>query len=245
MDHPTTLRGEHIPLRSPDESARHASELLTPPLLSLLVPVRNEAAALAAFLAHLQRLPSCPEVVVVDGESHDDTMSIAHNHAVVSRLLRCGGGRHVQLNHGLAAANGTWVLCLPVDARLTSTSLARLQQHLLVSRPVAGCLTRHASNRAALHRWLDTWATIRTTWTRGAYMDQLPFFHRRTALAAGFRNVGPYDSSNLGRRLAQVGTFVQARVPVAVSCRAYRRHGIFPVTLHHQRLRLVHFWRNL
>ncbi|MBA3936614.1 MAG: hypothetical protein H0X38_04065, partial [Planctomycetes bacterium] len=87
------------------------------------------------------------------------------------------------------------------------------------------------------------WARLRAAWTGGAYMDQGPFFLRAAALRCGVPAAGPYDTAELGRKLAGPGRFTIAPVPMAVSCRAYAGGRTAAVTLHHQRLRLRHHLR--
>lgn len=86
------------------------------PLLSVVVPALDEAAALPGLLEglHAQR-GICLEVLVVDGGSGDGTPEIAAEHGV--RVIAARRGRGAQMNAGAAAATGEWLLFLHADCR--------------------------------------------------------------------------------------------------------------------------------
>lgn len=219
----------------------HVVQMSTSPRLTIVVPVLNEGGALAACLEHLAMTASSSEIIVVDGGSIDNTLAVSASHPLRHRLLIVRGGRHHQLNAACAAAHGDYLLFLPVDARLPHGGYLRLLTWLARTTPVAACLRRHASARGWYHRWLDVWARLRTHWTRGAYMDQGPIFHRAAMIAiGGARPYGSYDTADLGRRLTHSQRFRIATVYLPVSCRDYVRHGTIAVTLAHQRLRVRH-----
>ncbi len=88
-----------------------------PPALSIIVPVLNEASAIADALhslADLRRRGT--EVIVVDGGSRDDTLARAAPHA--DQALTSARGRAVQLNAGARAAGAEVLLFLHADTRL-------------------------------------------------------------------------------------------------------------------------------
>jgi len=85
--------------------------------LSIIVPVLNEAAAIAAHLAALAPLRARgTEIIVVDGGSEDGTAGQARAHA--DRVLAAPRGRASQMNAGARAANGDVLLFLHADTRL-------------------------------------------------------------------------------------------------------------------------------
>lgn len=100
------------------------------PQLSVIVPVRNEAARLPALLAALQSAPELvAEVLVVDGGSGDASRAIAQ--LAGARLLELSGGRGAQIAAGVAAAGSPWLLLLHGDAQLPkgwARALARAMQ---------------------------------------------------------------------------------------------------------------------
>jgi glycosyltransferase involved in cell wall biosynthesis len=87
------------------------------PLVSIVVPLLDEAAALPGLLDHLAELHGRFEVIVADGGSTDGTIDLARAHALRPRIV-AARGRARQLNTGAAAARGDALVCLHADTRL-------------------------------------------------------------------------------------------------------------------------------
>lgn len=84
--------------------------------LSIIMPVRNEAAGIVAALTPLQPLRGELELILVDGGSSDDTVPLAR--PLVDRLIQSAPGRATQMNAGAALAHGDWLLFLHADTCL-------------------------------------------------------------------------------------------------------------------------------
>jgi rSAM/selenodomain-associated transferase 2 len=84
--------------------------------LSAIIPTFDEAARLPTILAALR--PVAAEIIVADGGSSDDTLSIAA--ACGAIIVRAPRGRGTQLAAGAASASGDWLLFLHADCRLAS-----------------------------------------------------------------------------------------------------------------------------
>ncbi len=83
-------------------------------MLSVIIPALNAEATLPATTAALGGVPG--EVLVVDGGSGDGTAACAA--ALGARVIAAPRGRGAQLAHGVAAAQGDWLLLLHADTRL-------------------------------------------------------------------------------------------------------------------------------
>ncbi len=87
------------------------------PLLSVIVPVLNEASTIQACLAALLPLWACGvEIIVVDGGSEDATVALAS--PLASRVLVSRRGRARQMNHGARESHGEQLVFLHADTRL-------------------------------------------------------------------------------------------------------------------------------
>lgn len=91
-------------------------------LLSLVMIVRDEAAALPAFLAHHGGL--CDEVVVVDTGSSDGTPELARGGGATVLLVEWADDFAAARNAGLTAARGERVLLLDADERIAPADFA-------------------------------------------------------------------------------------------------------------------------
>ena len=84
--------------------------------ISLVIPTLNASEYLSRLLALFANSPIVREIVVADGGSLDDTVSIAAAAGAV--LTQAERGRGPQLRAGAAAASGEWLLFLHADCRL-------------------------------------------------------------------------------------------------------------------------------
>lgn len=96
--------------------------------LSIIVPILNERQQLPEFLGDLGRQQALDyELLICDGGSHDGTIEWLQQHrAELDFTLLAGpAGRARQLNQGIAAARGRWLMLLHVDSRFTDACAIR------------------------------------------------------------------------------------------------------------------------
>jgi rSAM/selenodomain-associated transferase 2 len=84
--------------------------------ISVIIPTLNAAATLARPLAALRGAAIVIEVVVVDGGSCDETVTLARTAGAC--VVRAARGRGTQLGAGANAASGDWFLFLHADCCL-------------------------------------------------------------------------------------------------------------------------------
>lgn len=113
------------------------------PLISVLLPARNEAAIIADALADLRaQTHTALEILVIDDGSRDETPTIVREIARVDERLRLlqqpPRGIVAALNHGLREARGAFIARMDADDRCTPDRLAR-QLALLQARPEIAC----------------------------------------------------------------------------------------------------------
>ena len=103
--------------------------------VSLVVPVLNEAKALPTLIEALSALDPAPvEVLVVDGGSEDATCALVR--AAGWRVMASERGRAVQINAGVAAAQGPLVCVLHADT-LPPADMIGVIRETLTDRRVA------------------------------------------------------------------------------------------------------------
>lgn len=214
------------------------------PMLGIVVPTLRERSWLPGCLDSLIGMDV--PVLVADGGSADGTIAVTASHPVRPRVVTVAGGRHRQLNAALDRLTSVWVLVLPADGRLLPGADRRIGAACARLPGMAACLRMHPDDHSWPHRLRAAWSRMRGRCTGGAYLDQAPIFHRRSALlAGGFRDRGPYDSADLGWRLRHHGSFSVLAEPLVVSCREYRQLGFWRTTLRHQGLRMTQVMSNM
>jgi glycosyltransferase involved in cell wall biosynthesis len=97
-------------------------------MLSIVVPVLNEAPQILPFLRHLRARAASAEIIVVDGGSSDATKVLAAGHC--DQLLAHQAGRPSQMNAGAQAASGDIFWFLHVDCGGERRPLAPVEDAL-------------------------------------------------------------------------------------------------------------------
>lgn len=108
------------------------------PLVSIIMPVKNRARFLAAAIESVLAQDYRPfEVVVVDGGSEDDSVSIARSYLEVRVVPQAGVGIASAYNIGIDAARGDFIAFLGSDDRWTPGKLSTQVGYLLAHPEVA------------------------------------------------------------------------------------------------------------
>ena len=94
-------------------------------VISIIVPVLNEAKNLGPFLDDLKSQAGNYEVILADGGSEDATIEIGRARA---KIISSSVGRGIQMNAGAARAKGDIFLFLHCDTRLPFEGLNLIEQ---------------------------------------------------------------------------------------------------------------------
>src|SRR5438105_15411776 len=84
-------------------------------LISIIVPMLNEAASIERFLRCLRERAGDAEVIIVDGGSGDATVDLARNHC--DHCLHAPRGRAGEMNAGARAPEGDTLWFVHSDCR--------------------------------------------------------------------------------------------------------------------------------
>jgi rSAM/selenodomain-associated transferase 2 len=209
--------------------------------LSLIVPVLDEAAGIAAALQALAPLRADGhEVIVVDGGSRDATPALAAPQA--DRVLASPRGRARQMNAGAEAAHGEVLLFLHADTTLPDGAVGALQA-ALQGGARWGRFDVNIGGRSALFPLIAALMNTRSRLTGIATGDQAIFVE-----ATLFRQIGGYadlplmEDIELSRRLRTVSPPACLRERVLTSGRRWEQHGVVRTMVLMWRLRW-RYWR--
>jgi rSAM/selenodomain-associated transferase 2 len=223
-------RGEVIE----EESGRQTSGTARQPKngipwnISVIIPTLNEADRIAEVLAKTRRLGEC-EIVVVDGESTDETLAAAQAADV---CLSSPRGRACQQNAGAAASRGNVLLFLHADCWLEPGSFEAVRAILSDDRVVGGCFRQVIDAPGFPYRMLEWGNALRVKTCKWAYGDQGIFVRRDTfEKLGGFPNVRLMEDLYLMKRLKRAGRFALLDAGIHVSPRRWQQAGIIRQTL--------------
>ncbi len=210
------------------------SEVLPTPQagrLSIIVPTLNEERTIEHTLQPLSQRADI-EVIVADGGSTDETVSIALQ--LGARVVPVRPGRGRQMNAGAALASGEILLFLHADTRLPANFQSIIWSALNHDAVAGAFRLRIDDSRTAL-RWIEWGVNLRSRFLQMPYGDQGLFvraelFHQ----LGGFPNWPLMEDYELCRRLRRQGPIFLANESVSTSARRWNKVGIFRTTLINQ-----------
>lgn len=207
--------------------------------LSIVIPVRNDAAALERLRASLGApLDPSVEVVVVDGASTDASSEVARRAGW--QVVASPPGRGRQLNAGCRAAAGQWLWLLHADSEVPVPALTYLRQ---LGGPGWGRFDVRfvaAEGGLRLVAWLMNWRSRVTGICTG---DQGIFVHRRLLEAVhGVPEQPLMEDVELSRRLKRLGRPLCPAIALGTSPRRWQRDGLVSTVLAMWGFRLRYWW---
>jgi rSAM/selenodomain-associated transferase 2 len=192
-------------------------------MLSVVIPVLNEAAQIGAALEATRAAAPAAELIVVDGGSSDGTPSLA---APYARVVRAPRGRARQMNAGAAQACGDALLFLHADTRLPAGAVAAITAALDDQRVVGGAFALRFDESGWLYRCIAGSTNLRSRARRSFTGDQAIFVRASVFRAiGGYADVPLMEDLELCARLRRAGALRLLASPVVVSARRHRAHG--------------------
>ena len=200
-------------------------------MVSVVIPVFNEADYLSATLDSVAAGKAQKEIIVVDAGSVDGTLEITRQKA--ARLLTSWRKQRAhQMNLGARNASGSILLFLHADTRLPTEALDRIESSLSNGRVIGGGFVRRYDSNSWFLRTTCYLASLRTRWAGWFLGDQAIFVRRRVFEGlGGFRDLDLFEDLDLSRRIAKAGQVITLFPPVTTSSRRFRARGELLTTL--------------
>jgi rSAM/selenodomain-associated transferase 2 len=200
-------------------------------ILSIIVPVLNEEAALGPVLASARAgLGPGDELLVVDGGSSDRTVEVAR--LAGAEVVVSARGRGSQLNAGAARAGGDVLLFLHADTHLPAGYRGEIERGLADAATCWGRFDVRFDEGGPLLRLIAWLISTRSRLFRSATGDQAIFVRRAEFEAVGgFREAHLFEDVELVRRIRARGAMAIPSVPVVTSSRRWRKEGVIATTL--------------
>ncbi|MER3491572.1 MAG: glycosyltransferase [Mastigocladus sp. ERB_26_2] len=207
--------------------------------ISIIIPTLNEAKNIKAALATTQ--PSTHiEIIVVDGGSQDETVSIAESLGV--KVISAAAGRAKQMNVGAAIASGEILLFLHADTCLPLGFDVMVREALAQPGVVAGAFALRIGAELPSLRVVEWGVNVRSRFLQMPYGDQAIFLTKKIFNhVGGFPELPIMEDFELMRRLKSLGKITLISVPVITSARRWLKKGIWQTTLMNQIVIIAYF----
>ena len=193
-------------------------------MVSVIVPVWNDAPALDRLLPRLLAEASSPEVIVVDGGSVDDLGRVAAQYPEI-RLLKCPQGRGRQMNAGAAAARGDVLLFLHADTHPPIGAIGDIPALLSARRAHFGAFRIRFDPPLWLPERLAFLTRFALPWT--CFGDQGIFARRDFfQVTGGFPEIALLEDVHWLRKAAKMGRMTRSSRAVVTSGRRFIEIGV-------------------
>ncbi len=198
--------------------------------LSVILPTLNEADEIVSTLRSLE---SVDEILVVDGGSEDNTVSLATGENVV--VIECDqAGRAVQMNRGAQASRSDLLLFLHADTIVSTEALQQARERLSQNPSlVGGGFLRRFDSPSW---WLRGTCFLADTRSQrlGLFLGDQGILVRRDI----FENLCGFDEKmdvgedlDFSYRMRGQGSTITIGPPVISSARRFEKRGVVSQTM--------------
>jgi len=209
-------------------------------MLSVVIPVRDDAAHLERLLADLTRTCREAEVIVVDGGSTDGTQDLVRRFPRVT-LIEAERGRARQMNAGARVATGRALLFLHADTTLPPGAQGAIQDALRSPGVVGGRFDVRFDSPRPIFKLIATMMNIRSRLSGISTGDQGIFVRRDTfEVMGGYAAIPLMEDVEFSRRLKRQGRLACLRLRVTTSARKWEREGALRTIVLMWTLRLLY-----
>ncbi len=197
--------------------------------LSIIIPTFNEASLIERTLQSLKQRSRNAEIVVVDGESTDDTVALASKQV---RVISAKRGRGGQLNAGVRATSGDILLFLHADTLLDAGGIDELLAVMQDERIVGGAFRMRFDDPRPLYTRIGANVTRRSLRTSSYTGDQAIFTRRSIFDQLGGHQDWPFmEDVEYSERMSKRGPVRLLASEVETSARRHRQWGLLKTQL--------------
>jgi rSAM/selenodomain-associated transferase 2 len=198
--------------------------------LTVVIPVLNESKHLKECLCSLRNaLTPVDEIIVVDGGSTDDSMTVARE--AKAKVLESKRGRGYQISKGVSASKSEAILILHADAQIAPEIPGKIIRVLNQNPDLAGGAIGQrfvSAKPKPILLLIEALNDFRAGCQGNSFGDQGQFF-RRSSLEkrGGYPNIPLMEDVELTTRLKKVGDLVLLDCDLTCSARRWEKEQAF------------------
>lgn len=220
-----------------------------PSSIAIIILTFNEEDALPQTLLHL-RQQQFNEVIVVDGNSQDQTVSVAKSHISglaqqEAHVILADRGRARQMNAGAAEVQSDILLFLHADTLLPLNSRTEIERVMENPHCVGGRFDLQFGHDRGWAWMISRLMNLRSRWSGIATGDQAIFVRREIfEHMGGYADIPLMEDLEFTKRLKHLGEVASLRTKVTTSFRRWEQRGALQTILHMWTLRFL-YWVGL
>lgn len=209
--------------RISEEARPHSRRMAPWGRVAVIIPVRDEATLVADAIRDVRNLSADAEILVVDGESTDDSAAIAR--AAGALVVRSSAGRGIQMNAGACCTRAEILVFLHVDCRLPPEAFEAMREVFAAGHDAGVFAITYPSSHVVL-RLLSRLSHLRTPWTE--FGEAGLFIHRRLfERIGGFPEWPLFEDLEVLARVRRHASLGRARGSIQASPRRYLQRGVW------------------
>ena len=194
-------------------------------MLSIIVPMLDEADGISRTLRALRHGAPDAEIVVVDGGSGDSSVAIAGQ--LCDLMIAESRGRARQMNAGAKLARGDAFVFVHADTLVPVSFSADIAEALSDPAVVGGRFDVELDLGALPYRIIGAMISLRSRISRVGTGDQAIFVRREVfERLGGFPELELCEDLEFSRRLKRAGSVACLRSRVITSARRWNRDGV-------------------
>ncbi len=208
--------------------------------ISVIIPTLNEADSIKQTLEALKFSAQNVEIIVVDGGSRDETVSIAESYDV--KVLRSSvRGRGAQMHHGATAASGDVFWFLHADTLPPADAVEKIIEAFGDSKAVGGNFTIRFDGNERAACFLS-WLYPKLRRINLIYGDSAIFVRRAVyETVGGFEPFPIFEDLDFVSRIKPYGKIINLSASVETSSRRFAGRSFILVFLRWTFLQIL-YW---
>jgi rSAM/selenodomain-associated transferase 2 len=193
------------------------------PIVSIIIPTLNEAHSIGKTLDAARRFSDLAEIIIVDGGSRDETISIAEDYD--ARILKAARGRGSQMRAGVFHAKGEILWFLHADTIPPPDAIEQILNALSDSSAVGGNFTISFDGEKRAARFL-AWLYPQLRKINLCYGDSAIFVRRAVyEKVGGFEPFPIFEDLDLFGKLRGEGQMINLSAKVTTSSRRFEKRN--------------------